>query len=314
MTEHRIAILVATFKRPDLLLRLLGHLAAIVDAAPSGWDVDVIVCDNDPVGSAEVACTKEAPLPVRYVHEPRPGIAFARNALLDAAAEGEGHDLVAFIDDDEWPEPQWLEALVRAADDFGADVVTGPVHNVFDQPPAPWIADSRCFEAGDHPTGSPVVWSRTGNVLIRTSAIEAPRLRFHEAYGLSGGSDTLFFLQMGERGARLVWSNEADVHTSVPASRSTLRWVVRRAFRVGNSHPWFDRDLGRPWWHRVVRVAKGVGWMGVGVGRVVATGVRGKRHGVVSGLDRAAWGAGMFLGAFGYRFQEYRRKRAAGST
>jgi hypothetical protein len=53
--------------------------------------------------------------------------------------------------------------------------------------------------------------------------------------GLTGGEDKDFFTRLCRQGARFAWADEAIVHDHVPISRANLRWVLRRAYRVGNS-------------------------------------------------------------------------------
>src|SRR3954469_16278179 len=70
-----VVVAVLTYRRTDRLAGLLPQLvqqAAAVGAA-------VLVVDNDPEASARPVA---AGSPVRYVHEPRPGIAAARNRAL----------------------------------------------------------------------------------------------------------------------------------------------------------------------------------------------------------------------------------------
>jgi glycosyltransferase involved in cell wall biosynthesis len=304
--DRSAAILVATYRRPDTLQVLLDQLEEIVASPPAGWSVDVVVCDNDPDASAKTTCVDRTRAPI-YVHEPTPGIAAARNALVEAAPDV---SVIAFIDDDERPEPGWLGALLAAFERYDADVVTGPVISDFDVTPPSWLAPS--FDRPRQATGTAVEWPRTGNVLIRRAALEQPPLRFRLEYGMTGGSDSMLFLELARRGASMLWCDEAVVHEAVPAGRTTLRWVLRRSFRLGNTHTRFDRDLhGTP---RVMalRAVKAVGWMATGVVRVVAGAVRVDRRGVVVGAERVWRGAGMLAAFGGVRFAEYRRRGGSG--
>lgn len=95
-----VTIGVPTYRRPELLEALLRTLPSrIAECADLGIAVDVLVVDNDPAGSGRDVAAG-ADLPVRYVVEPAPGIAAARNRILDECVD---RDLVAFIDDDEIP-------------------------------------------------------------------------------------------------------------------------------------------------------------------------------------------------------------------
>ena len=91
-----VVIAVATFRRPDCLARILPPL--VEQAGQLGAAASVLVVDNDPDGGAAHYVLSIASPTVRYVHEPRPGIAAARNRALDESAAA---DVVVFIDDDE---------------------------------------------------------------------------------------------------------------------------------------------------------------------------------------------------------------------
>src|SRR5690606_17797564 len=181
-----IAVLVCTYRRPVLLAGLLRSLAAQRTERP----FDVIVVDNDPAGSARDVAAR-APVPVRYVVEPEPGIAAARNRSLDEAGDV---DTVVFVDDDETVEPDWLEALVATSERFDADVVTGPVVAVL-PPHAPrWIRRGGFHQTPNPPEGTVLRAAKSGNTLVRTSALHAdPPMRFDAAFSRSGGSDTELF-------------------------------------------------------------------------------------------------------------------------
>ena len=61
------------------------------------------------------------------------GIAQNRNALVAAALDRSEMQFLAMLDDDEWVEPDWLDALLATQAHFGADAVEGPVIGVLDR-------------------------------------------------------------------------------------------------------------------------------------------------------------------------------------
>src|SRR5690606_20411702 len=92
---------------------------------------EVVLVDNDPDASA-LECLRALNDPrVAVVHEPRAGVANARNAGL-RAAKGE---LIAFLDDDEIAPAGWLAELLRVQAEHNADVVFGPVRTRLANPP-----------------------------------------------------------------------------------------------------------------------------------------------------------------------------------
>jgi succinoglycan biosynthesis protein ExoM len=101
----RITVAVLTYQRPDGIARIVPQLLEQAESITPR--AQVLVIDNDPMACARPLV--EAREGVRYVHEPQPGIAAARNRAL---AETSAADAVVFVDDDEEPGPDWLSELV----------------------------------------------------------------------------------------------------------------------------------------------------------------------------------------------------------
>src|SRR4051812_32400584 len=110
----KICVGIITYQRPEGLKRLLEGLNRLASDKCEAPSLEVIVVDNDPAGPA---CTfveeasSDLNWPLKCFVEPRRGIPYARNALV-ARAQEENADFIAFIDDDEVPEPFWLDELL----------------------------------------------------------------------------------------------------------------------------------------------------------------------------------------------------------
>ena len=226
-----ITICVCTFRRPDLLQRLFTALARLEDGG-GRLTFSCVVVDNDPAGSARLiveAFRASTALEVVYAVEPERGFAAVRNRTLDLA-RGDG---IAFIDDDEAPEPTWLVRLLDTLQATGADGVLGPVRPFFPTPPPDWVLRGRLCDRPIHPTGMTMPWDkcRTGNVLFRR-AIVTGGIRFDPAFA-RGGEDVDFFRRACARGHRFVWCEEAAVYEVVPPERVTKAYFLRRALLQG---------------------------------------------------------------------------------
>src|SRR5437867_4013380 len=102
-------VVVCTFRRPAGLIRTLGGLAGQADPGLS-WDVVVVDNDDQPgVAAAYATARPSLVVSVRLVHEARRGSAHARNRGI---AESTG-DIVAMLDDDVVPAPDWLSRLLE---------------------------------------------------------------------------------------------------------------------------------------------------------------------------------------------------------
>jgi len=231
-----VAIGFCTYKRKAGLMRLLDYIVTAAKALPA--PPVIIIADNDGNDpSIEVAVnefSRNTGLTVRYRIERQPGISAARNAVF-AEADALGVRYLAMIDDDEWPSPEWLTELIDTSEKEKAVVVGGPVRPVFPDSAAHlrkwaryWSVDKQSLN------GKPFVFC-TCNFLLDMEALrQEPRPFFDEAFGLSGGGDTVFFRKLFFRGHAMAWADRALVHEEVPQSRASLKWMRQRRFRVGN--------------------------------------------------------------------------------
>jgi succinoglycan biosynthesis protein ExoM len=202
---------------------------------------------------------------VRYFHEPRPGISHARNTAI-RVARGR---LIAFIDDDELPGQDWLARLVRAQQDFAADVVIGPVYPRFGAPLERFPgAFERAFTyASDRATGTlmapPSAMSlvrrdrcyqpmATCNALFVKSRCVGRLEPFDPELGQTGGEDVLFCLDLYFSGRKVVWCREALVWDCVQPERLNLRYILKRRFRSGQTSAFVCVKLRPPHWLRLV--------------------------------------------------------------
>ena len=124
MSQHAPRLVVIpTIKRPDGLTRAIDSIL-LQEGVPED-DAEIVVVDNDPEGSAEQVVHRfnNSRFALRYVHEPSPGVANARNAAISAI----NSRLIAFLDDDESAPPTWLATLLNAHEQYNAAVTFGPV-------------------------------------------------------------------------------------------------------------------------------------------------------------------------------------------
>jgi GT2 family glycosyltransferase len=303
----RVAICALTYLRPNGLTRLLEGIAAL--DVPDGVEADVVIVDNDPNRSAEslVTSTKAASTwrgpDLHYVAEPARGISQARNAAVSTALELHV-DWICFIDDDEWPDRRWLTEYLASAGATGADIVSGPIEPVFDEPPPQWVLDGGFFQSRRHEHNHPMHYARTSSVLIRASVLDLVPGPFDPAFGLSGGEDTHLFAQLREAGCSLVWSDTAVVYEAIPASRTTPKWLLQREFRRGQTLGLSLRHRNAPAPRLAKRGAKGLVEIAAGAA-TTALGLPRGRAQWFRGVRRMGFGAGILSGLVGRQLQEY---------
>lgn len=234
-----ISVCACTYKRPELLRRLLEELAR--QETSNRFTFSVVVADNDQAESAKELVSEfstTSALSIRYCVEPRQNIALARNTAI-AHANG---DLIAFIDDDEFPSPTWLLTLFQAWTEYGPTGVLGPVRPYFPVGTPKWVVRGKFYERTGYPTGHVITWEqgRTGNVLLHRSIFEGDDRPFNPAF--RSGSDQDLFRRMIAKGHSFIWCNEAVAYEVVPPIRWKRKFMCRRALLSGtnsSNHPSF---------------------------------------------------------------------------
>ena len=222
-----VVICIPTFRRPRMLKRLLDAIAALKTEAR----ISVLVADNDAEGRAgfDLCHSLDAyPWPLTAVIAENRGIAQARNTLIEEALKGEAR-FIAMIDDDEWPQEDWIDQFLACARATGADVLQGSILFGYGN-----AADGH----GDirRATGPVSMLQGAGNLLISRAVLEEmPAPWFDPAFALSGGEDRDFFVRLKHAGKRFAWADEARAHGDVPKTRANLGWLLARAYSIGNS-------------------------------------------------------------------------------
>lgn len=241
MPTPEISIVIPCYDRITLLERTLA--ACLRQQAPDGVVWEIIVADNHPdqLAAPMVARLAGGAVPVRHVIAGERNIAAARNAGV-AAARGR---LVAFVDDDEAPEPGWLAAHYTCHQRTGADATFGPKYPVFEGGHAPSWDPAGAFYTTDFrlPPDTrihPLRWwppqprgLGTGNSMLRRDTCLAGDHPFDEVRGASGGEDTLLLLRLALEGRSLVWCPDARVLEFNETGRLNPDYMARRVRRSG---------------------------------------------------------------------------------
>lgn len=199
--------------------------------------MEVIVIDNDKYKSAAPVIKDIQdilPYNILYYVEPIQNISLARNkAILFSSG-----DLICFIDDDEFPERNWLRNLINFYHNNKCDGVLGPVEPKYEITPPKWIIKSKIFNRPNPNSGTIIRPKdmRTGNFLVNRKILVDSNNYFDPKFGLVGGEDVDFFRRMVRKGYKFLWCKEAIVYEIIPEERLKLRYQIRRALSRGNSH------------------------------------------------------------------------------
>jgi glycosyltransferase involved in cell wall biosynthesis len=300
----RIAICITTFHRAKGLQNLLSSLTRL--RRKPGVSFNVIVVDNDAAESAQSVVHDISPklnYPVTYVVERKQGLTYARNTALERGLDA---DAIAFLDDDEETDPEWLDEVVNTLDGYSADIVNGPVLSRFSSPPADWIVNGGFFDRPRPVTGTVLTEARTGNVCMRTEVLRTTGIRFDHQFAFSGGEDADFFRRLHAAGVRIVASDAAIAHETIPTSRANARWILLRALRIANSDARFHLKRSSSAFTRIGVLALGGARIAKGTAAVLAAPLVPK-HVFMRNLQGIFRGLGACMAGIGLRYEEYKR-------
>lgn len=230
--SNHISVCICTYKRPTFLRRLLTELGN--QETGGRFTYSIVVADNDGLRSAEPLVSEFAAtsnIAVKYCVEPHQSIALARNK----AVQNTTGDYIAFIDDDELPDRNWLLSLFAACDKYGVDGVLGPVKPSFGDGVPRWIVKGRFFDRPWYETGFVLACgqTRSGNVLLKECVLRGTNSPFRPEF--RAGEDVDFFRRAIEKGCVFIWCNEAVVYEAVPPTRWKRMYLLRKALLRGAS-------------------------------------------------------------------------------
>jgi glycosyltransferase involved in cell wall biosynthesis len=241
MTTLTVAF--CTFKRADRLAGLVAALRA--QSCPVPFDI-LAVNNNSPDDTLAVlgALQKQPGAALRVVTETAPGIVPARNRALDEALD---RDILVFIDDDELPQPGFLEAAYDAIVNEGAQCVGGSVEMDFITHVRPaWLEDDLLgfVAAVDH--GPQRFWIKDSSTPIWTANVaydmrlfrDDPALRFDPRYNregadVGGGEDAIMLRALLAQQARIRYRPDMVVQHSVDAWKLHRRYFLKLHYRAG---------------------------------------------------------------------------------
>lgn len=310
---RKIALCVCTYNRPESLRALLAAIDRQQFARISDEEVQLIVIDNSQNGSANAVCAtygERGRFKAACLHEPRKGLAVARNAAL-AAARAAHATLQASIDDDELPDPSWLEALVDTLESTGAAAAIGPVCPILETMPdgsLPMFA----FSDRREPRDEFVEDGYTSNAILDLVAIDRAELDFDARFNETGGEDTYFFKQLRDRGMKIAWSDHALVHAIIPRHRMTAAWILRRWYRTGMIEAHLGRYDPATLKGKLFNLSRGAARIAAGSGLVAGAALLNpwrKPGSLIGSFYTLCRGAGLVANVFDRNYEEYARAR-----
>jgi len=257
-----VTVAICTYRRTEILAETLSSLASI-DRPEIGWEILVVdnACDEAVEQIVEGFRNR---LTLRYVAEPKVGIAQARNRAVNET----NAPIILFADDDVVFDKQWLCAMVGAVCRHGeCDFWGGRIEPSWTVPKPAWFDIEQCPTLGDSIVrydagGQPRPWDPqkdhpfyTCSLALRTDAVRRAGMfdttLGHQGEKRGGGEDSWMIRTISNAGGKGWYAADALLLHPVPPERLTRKHA--RAFA------WWQGRVGVEMLRREHPDASGVG-------------------------------------------------------
>ena len=241
MKDADVAVVVCTRNRSTALAKACESVLA-VDFDPDRWEM--VIVDNSSIDdTADVArsVAEAHPGRVRVIVEKEIGLSAARNAGIAATAA----PIVAFIDDDAFPEPGWLTGVMQGFQRPEVMCVGGPVAPIIEGDLPSWFSGRflpylSVWDLGDaevdltyneYPRGANIAYRRSGLELVGGFSVHLGR----KGTSLLSCEEIELCLRLERAGFVVLYQPEARVRHVTPVGRMTTRWLYARFAAQGRS-------------------------------------------------------------------------------
>ena len=179
-----------------------------------------------------------------------PGLSAGRNLGIKEATG----DIIAFIDDDALPSPDWAEEMVKTYQDDSVIGVTGPAIPLWEDESMAWFPEEFYWIIGctawytdNRVNGiAPMrnVWGM--NMSFRREAFDSAGVFSNNIGGIQGrrlhGEEVELSLRVkGKTGKRIVYNPRVKVQHKVSKSRLSIKSIARSSYWIGHTRPMLKR-------------------------------------------------------------------------
>lgn len=264
MVDFSVAI--CTYNGENRLPEVLNKLKNQSGTEDISWEI-IVIDNNSSDNTAQVVQTYQSDwpkaYPIKYFFESQQGLSFARERAIKEAAG----TFIGFLDDDNWPSPNW----VAAAYAFGkahpkAGAYGSQIHAEFEVlPPENFKRISRflaigggkkpvCYTSSEYKHSYKKVLPPGAGLVIRRQAWidSVPEKLFFRgrlAKSIVTAEDIEALLHIRNAGWEIWYNPEMQIYHCIPKQRLEKEYLMKLLRSVGLSRH-HTRMLGYPIWQR----------------------------------------------------------------
>jgi cellulose synthase/poly-beta-1,6-N-acetylglucosamine synthase-like glycosyltransferase len=171
---------------------------------------------------------------------------FGAGSARNSAAEAVSSDILAFMDDDAWADPDWLEELLLVYRDPAVVAVGGAPLPDYETERPEWFPDNFDWVFGCAYAGLPQQTAPLRHLIGANMSVRREALMEIGGFQSVDFDDLDLCMRLAERygNGAIYYAPRAIVHHYVPAERVTWRYFHRRCFFVNREKVHAFRDMG----------------------------------------------------------------------
>jgi glucosyl-dolichyl phosphate glucuronosyltransferase len=244
-------VAICTWNRCEALAVTLDHFTRL--RVPAGVEWELLVVNNNCTDKTDDVCGQfEGKLPIRLLHESRPGKSLALNLAIQ---EARGTHIL-WTDDDVIVDPEWMAILLATFERENADWVFGTSEPEFPGPRPTWY-DARFrgyFAALDYGPNAFVVTDPNQSFYgLNCAGLRSAHRAlggFRTEFGYKGsavsavGEDTDIFRRALAAGMKIVYEPHARVRHMIAPERLTKQFHRRRLWAANRlMYPYLNESF-----------------------------------------------------------------------
>ncbi|MDJ0795633.1 MAG: hormogonium polysaccharide biosynthesis glycosyltransferase HpsE [Calothrix sp. MO_167.B12] len=254
-----LTVAIPTYNGANRLPQVLERIQAQKNIENLNWEI-IVVDNNSKDNTAKLIQEYQKKwqhsYPLRYVFEPKQGLAFARQRAIEEA-KGE---LVAFLDDDNIPALNWVSEVYK----FGqkhpqAGAYASQIHGLFEVEPPEYLKSIIFYLAITERGCQPLLYEPRkkgfppGAGLVVRRDVWKQNVPKHLLFsGRTGKSlvsseDTEALLYIYHADWEIWYNPEMEIEHVIPSSRLEKKYFMGLMRSIGLPHYYFRMALIKPW-------------------------------------------------------------------
>lgn len=259
--NYDVTIVIPTYNGEFRISKVIECLATQINIEQLSWEI-VVVDNNSRDKTADTVRNLQRnwrrDIPLRYVFEPRQGLAYARQCGVEHARG----NIVGFLDDDNWPTSNWVCQLFRFSNtNPKAGAFNGIVEGIFEESPNQELKPLMRFLAirhhGSHPKKFQVdklqLPPGAGLVVRKEAWLSSVPKELHNI--TRGGDDYEISLYMAKKNWEIWYNPSLKINHFIPRQRLESQYLLGIAHLYGIKTCSLMM-VSRPFWQKPLIASK----------------------------------------------------------